>query len=212
MNAISPQSGMSLVEIIVIVLIIGILVTLAIPQFNRANVSFTRQNAAQQLKVFLDRARFDSIKRHAKASDEMASVTINNPTSFTLLTDQNADGILQTTEARHLSFAGKSNIKITGAGLVFPITISFDYRGQVITTDGNDSVITPNFVFCEGNATYQTASTENSSTVVLSKTGTSSVVTGKYTLPTINRPNVSNIKTDTKIKQTVTVSNSVYMD
>ncbi len=212
MNTISPQSGMSLVEILVIVLMIGILVTLAIPQFSRANVSFTRQNAAQQLKIFLDRARFDSIKRHAKVSDEMASVTINSPTSFTLLTDENADGILQSSEVRHLSFSGRTNIKINGAGLVFPITISFDHRGQAVTTDGNDAVISPNFIFCEGNATYQTANAENSSTVVLSKTGTSSVVTGKYVLPTINRPNVSNIKTDTKIKQTVTVSNSVYLD
>ena len=212
MNAISPQSGMSLVEIIVIVLIIGILVTLAIPQFSRANVSFTRQNAAQQLKVFLDRARFDSIKRHAKSSEEMAAVIINNPTSFTLLTDQNFDGILQANETRHLSFGGPSNIKISGSGLVYPITVNFDYRGRAAITDGNDASITPSFVFCEGSATYQNATNDNSSSVVISQAGTSSVVTGKYSLPTINRPNVSSVGTGSKINQSATVSDSVYID
>ena len=148
MNAISPQSGISLVDSTIVLLIIGILVTIAIPQFSKAQIQFTRQNVSQELKFFLDRARFDSVKRHAKSTDQMASVKLNDATSFTLSSDLNSDGTLQPEEVRQISFNGKSNIKIVGDGLVFPVIIRFNNRGPAIATDGNNPHISPNLIIC----------------------------------------------------------------
>jgi Tfp pilus assembly protein FimT len=212
MNANSPEKGISLVDLVIVLTVVGILVTLAIPQFNKTYTQFTRQNVAQELKVFLDRARFDSVKRHAKGLDQMASVTINSATGFTLSSDLNSDGSVQANEVRQISFDGKSNTKIVGTNLVFPIVIRFNHRGQVTAVDGNNSQITPDFIICEQNCTPQTANNENANTLTISKAGNVSIYDGSKTAATLSNPDVSNVTTTTKIKQNVTVSNSVYLE
>src|SRR5690606_21496172 len=70
----------------VVIGIIVIVATLALMQRGTANEQFQRQNISQQLKVALERARFDSVKRRAVGGTApFASVTITS-NSFTLRT------------------------------------------------------------------------------------------------------------------------------
>src|SRR5688500_10838000 len=83
----SHQSGVTVVELLVVVVIIAVLAAFALMQRGSANEQLVRQNAAQQLKVAFERARFDSVKRRPgiDETDLYAQVTVT-PTSFTLRT------------------------------------------------------------------------------------------------------------------------------
>ena len=178
MKANSPDAGYSFIDLIIVLLVVGILVTIAIPQLNKTNSALIRQNIAREFKTYLDRARFDSIKRHAQSSNQMAGVTINNANSFSLLSDFNSDGMLQPGEIRNFIFGEKDGIQIIDKDLVFPVRIAFNYRGQVSVFDGNNKEITPNFTFCEKNCSSQNPNSTNSTTILISKAGNSIVYNG----------------------------------
>ena len=57
------QAGVSLIEVLIVLVIVAVLVTIAIAQFSRPKEVFQRQNIAREFKVALERARFDSVKR-----------------------------------------------------------------------------------------------------------------------------------------------------
>src|SRR5436190_19131342 len=88
-HKLNDQSGVSLAETLIVVAIISIVASLAYFKMGTANVQFKRQNVARELKVAFERARFDSVKRHAAPG--AASVTVT-PTSYTLHT-YNAAGV-----------------------------------------------------------------------------------------------------------------------
>src|SRR5215204_4466830 len=90
------QAGFSVVEMLIAVVIIMILVTFAVLQFGASAASLERQNVARAFKVSLERARFDSVKRRAAVCSEMSRVEIWSPTSFSLVTDRNQNGTIET--------------------------------------------------------------------------------------------------------------------
>ena len=73
----SHQSGVTLVELLVVIVVISILAGFALLQRGNANEQLRRQNAAQQLKVAFERARFDSVKRRAECDPNKAKVVIS---------------------------------------------------------------------------------------------------------------------------------------
>ena len=60
------QGGFSFVELLIVVAIIAVVSTLAFFRMGTANTQFQRQNVARELKVAFERARFDSVRRHAE--------------------------------------------------------------------------------------------------------------------------------------------------
>lgn len=204
----TTPNGFSLVDLIIVLSVISILVTLALPQFKKATLHFTRKNAAEELKSFLDRARFDSIKRHAKSINQMATVTLNDSRSFTLKSDLNSDGEIDISETKSIVLNEKSNIKITGNNLVFPLTISFNYLGQVNVVDGNNVRIEPKLIICDRN----TPTNESSTTLMISRAGSISLQEGINENSNITVPQTSNITASQIIKTNALVSNSSYLD
>lgn len=169
------QRGISLPEILIVLTILGILVALAVPSFTKADVQLQRQNIAQQLKTNFERARFDSIKRNA-ASNQMAKVVINSATSFSTTLDLNSNGTLESNETRVTTLSAGSGAKIVGSNLIFPITVTFNQRGQAEAINGVNAAITPSFVICGQNCTFATANETNSNTLSISPTGTVALV------------------------------------
>lgn len=198
------QSGKSLTETLVVLVIAAIIITFAVAQFAQSKDKFQRQNVARELKNSLERARFDSIKRHASDASTMAYVKVSSATSFSVSTDSNQNGVLDSFESRLTSFTN-NNIKIIGNNLVYPITIRFDRRGFMTATNGIGTEITPSFTICD-NCTLATANVTNSSTISVSQTGTVLMATGSQTQPTLSTPNVSMISGSSQIKSTVVVS------
>ncbi|CAN5398797.1 hypothetical protein BH10ACI1_BH10ACI1_07640 [soil metagenome] len=199
------QNGKSIIELVIILVVVTIIVTIAITNTNRAQTNLQRQNFAREFKINLERARFDSVKRRPTTIDQMAQIIITSNTSYRVLTDLNQDGVLTLSDAKTISISSSSGVKILGTNLVYPITIRFDWRGQVALLNGNDDEVTPTFAFCEGSCTLATVNATNANIITISPTGTISMLSGNQSQPTIGAPNVSSVNTSSNINPWVTI-------
>lgn len=200
----NSQSGQTVIEMLVVLAILATVTVMAVLGLGNAQGNLQRQNLAREFKVSLERARFDSIKRRVASADEMARVTINSASSFSLATDLNRNGIIETADMRQVNFAD-GNVRIVGDNLVFPITIRFDRRGFATATNSLGTEITPNFTVCEG-CTVLTADSNNSHIVSVSPTGTVLMTAGGETLPIFQNPDVSVVSGGSQINPLVTVN------
>src|SRR3954447_904714 len=80
------QFGVTVVELLVVIVIIAIIAGIAIMGKGSANSQFKRQNVAQELKVAMERARFDSVKRRAQASPDVRATVVVDVSSYSLTT------------------------------------------------------------------------------------------------------------------------------
>ena len=198
---------MSLVETLIVLVIVVIVVTFAVSSFSRSGRNLDRQNIAREFKVSLERARFDSVKRRANVCADMSRVTINNATSFSVTTDLNQNGTLQTAETQDRSFANQGDVTMVGNGVTFPVTIRFDERGHAVLSDcvSTPPPNVPLLYFCNGSCTPTTANSQNSNVVFVSPTGTVAMLTGGETMPTFANPNVSNVNSSVQVNPMLAV-------
>jgi Tfp pilus assembly protein FimT len=204
MRKFNSQSGASLVEILIVLVITVILATFAIAQLGQSKTNLQRQNVARELKINLERARFDSVKRRAANAADMARVTIDSATSFSVSTDLNQNGTIDASDTRQINF-GSGDARIVGIG-TFPVTISFDRRGHIIVTNGS-----PNFTVCNACTTTNPATAQNSNTIWISPTGTVSMTAGGETQPTFAPPaNLTSVTNTANINPKVSISQSNY--
>ncbi len=193
-------------ELLIVLAIAAILVTASVSLFGRSKSVIQRQNAARQFKNYLERARFDSIKRRASVPAQMASLQILNSSRFTVTLDGNQNGILDLpgeTMTLDLSTAGSTSI--TGNNFAYPITIRFDQRGQIEVINGDGIAITPLFYFCDTSCTTTTANASNSNIIYLSPTGTVAMMRGGDVVPTFANPAVTAIATNSSVNPRLAV-------
>ena len=157
----------------------AIIAGFTVAQFGNSKEIFHRQNVARELKVNLERARFDSVKRRPDDNNdnEKSKVVIESATSFTVYLDFNQNGVVSNSEKRVIDFSYMDGAHIDGDKLIFPVTVKFDRRGH-ITVDGTGSNINPSFIICDKGCTFETANNENSSKVFVSTTGTVTMIGG----------------------------------
>ena len=202
-----PQSGKSLIELMLVLIIVGVLVTISITRFGQAEVKFQRQNIARALKVYLERARFDSVKRRATGTADMARVTLTGATSYTFTNDMNQNGRIDANESTIIDFSGRSATQILGNNLSFPVTIRFDQRGQATATNSAGTEITPTFTVCEC-TTLSNSNPQNASVISVSPTGTVAMLLGGQTMPTFQSPNVTNVNSNSNINPCLYIGNA----
>ncbi|MBA3352179.1 MAG: prepilin-type N-terminal cleavage/methylation domain-containing protein [Blastocatellia bacterium] len=195
----SHESGVTFIELLVVIVIISIVAALALMQRPSANEQFKRQNAARELKVAFERARFDSVKRRAEGVLQ-ASVTVTT-NSYTLSTDVNPNATGLESVASDLSGA---NITIAGfTSMTLPVTVTFDRRGEASAVDGS-GYVNPQFLVCNGTCPVTpTSSTAN--IVLVTPTGTVNLLAGNATPPTFANANVTSIPTTTGISNMVSL-------
>lgn len=200
------QSGFSLIELLIVILLIFVVTAFALANFNRSKLHLQRQNIARELKTYLDRARFDAVKRRAEGSSR-SIVTINNAQSFSVTTDLNQNGAIEPSEKRTMNFAGSLGGSFVGIAS-FPLSIYFDRHGHAI--DVNDKLINPSINICnekctdvQGKPSYNST---NSTLVSISSTGAVTVSPGGYTASNPSNPaNLSNVSPETGINPLVRV-------
>jgi prepilin-type N-terminal cleavage/methylation domain-containing protein len=175
----SRQSGVSLPEMLVVILIIAVIAGFALIKRSPADVQLKRQNVAQQLKSTLERARFDSVKRRADSS-AMASVTIT-PTSFTLRTYTTS---ANTNTAHDQTTLVPSGIVIAlRNGTLTSTQVTFNMRGETPTSPE------PQFYICNVDCSSPTDATANF--LLVTPTGTVNLLRGSATVPTFGSPAVA---------------------
>src|SRR5688572_9627035 len=87
-------AGFSVLELLILVALVGIVSALALTSFRKSGKSFDLSGATRNLSGYLQKARTDSISRHADATIVAASVDINSTSSYTANIDFTGDGTL----------------------------------------------------------------------------------------------------------------------
>ncbi len=212
------ESGQSIIELLLVLMVGGILVAMAVTRLGNAQNNLQRQNLAREFKVNFERARYDSVKRRAEmigGVDHRARVRINGETSYSVVTDMNQNGVLNYSEAggvltgpdvRQIDFSDRGRIRLLGAGFSFPVNIRFDRRGHITAQDSAGNEITPIFYFCEGDCTVETANVSNANIIVLSATGTVAMLNGGEPIPPYQDPTVTSVNVGKDINPWVVVT------
>jgi Tfp pilus assembly protein FimT len=191
------QSGVSYLELLIVVVIIVVISTIALMNTGSSKPQFSRQNFARDLKVAFERARFDSVKRRTSTTAIQARVIVN-ATSFTLTTDINQNGTLESSDDRVTNFSTQ-NITLGGYNsMTLPFTVYFNQRGEAVNSSG--ASISPIFLMCNATCTSLTATSSNSNIILVTPTGTVNLLPGNATPPTFAVPSpLSTIPTNTNI-------------
>ena len=134
------DKGVSLLEVLIVVTMITIVTAFAFMRFAQAQQGMRRVNSARELIAYLERARLDSIRRRAIVPADMARVTVNSASSYTVLMDTNGDGVLD---------AGRTIRIPPGQGVftgAFPKLIMFNWRGRTVDNSSNPTQALPVFL------------------------------------------------------------------
>lgn len=132
------ERGVSVLELIIVVTIIGVVTAFAILRISAAQSAMRITNSTREFISYLEKARLDSIRRRPMNAAEMASVTINTVNSYSILIDQNGDGVLD--PPRTITIANVQGARF--AGVAIPTTISFNWRGRPVNGAGNSIELT----------------------------------------------------------------------
>jgi Tfp pilus assembly protein FimT len=131
----SSDAGFSVLELLIVGVMISVLIGFAITQIAKAKQHMTRANAVRELTTYIEKARLDSVRRHATASAQMAQVAIINANFYSVTLDVNGDGTLDA--PRVIGMPANSNLTIQNGA--FPRTIMFNWRGRTVDTSGNST-------------------------------------------------------------------------
>ena len=182
------QRGISYVELLVVIVIIVIVASLALVQRGSANEQLQRQNAARELKVAFERARFDSVKRRADGSTNapFARVTVT-PSGFTLRTFSVAANGTATPQDQ--AYPLPAGVVFGGYGSTLTsAVVEFNRRGESSVVGGG----LPQFMACNGaSCPAAPGSAAVSNTILVTATGTVNLLPGGATIPSFLNPTVS---------------------
>ncbi len=128
----SDARGFSVIEMLIIVAIIGIISAFAFMQIAKAQRAMYLPNAAREFTSHVEKARSDSIRRHATIVADMARVAITASNTYTVTMDMNGDG---TAETRTITIS-QPGVSFNTSGMILPVTIRFNWRGRTVDDSG----------------------------------------------------------------------------
>lgn len=186
-NRFADERGISALELLIVIAMIAVICGFALMQVVEARQDMTRENAAQQLAAYLEKARLDSVRRHPSIPDEMAQVSIINASFYSVTIDADGDGTLDA--PRVISMPAESNLQFNTP---YPRTIYFNWRGRTVDEDGNPA--DPDFV--------SLSHSHGSSTIDLTAAGEPSLVGAPVSSPVVNSsPPLPSFRSTTQVTQ-----------
>jgi type II secretory pathway pseudopilin PulG len=183
----SGERGISIVEILIVVAMVGVVSAFAVMQIAGAQRAMRLSNSAREFTSWLDKTRLDSVRRHAMSTSEMASVTISSANTYSITIDQNGDGTLD--PPRIISFPGTHGAAF--AGITVPTTIYYNWRGRAVNASGNAVNLSFRLQDSAGNTNPITLTTEGDTTLGANTSTTAISVS--------NVSNTANIKAKTNV-------------
>ena len=198
------ESGVTIAELLVVIVVIGVITGFALLQRGGANEQFKRQNVARELKSALERARFDSVKRRADDVDIPQARVVINETSFVLTTDKDQNGVLEAADDQTTDFSGQDIVIGLKPGLSFPVTVTYSHRGESSASDPATNT-SPQFWVC--NVSCSTPSASNSNLILVTPTGTVNMLAGGVSPPTFDpHSGITNVSASNSINNTAAVT------
>ena len=129
-------NGFSATELLLVIAMVSVIAGFAVFSLLRGNHAVDRAKTAVEIATYLQRARVDSMRRHAKDIDQMAQVKVFNRKSYSMAID--ADGDNQLDIPLVMNLPAEQGIEMNGP---FPKTFIFDGSGQ--TVDSLNHHVTP---------------------------------------------------------------------
>jgi Tfp pilus assembly protein FimT len=184
----SNERGISIVELIIVVAMIGIVTAFAVIKVATAQRSARLTNSTREFVAWLEKARTDSIRRHAMSPlQDMATIKILSANTYSVAIDQNGDGVLD--QARVITTP--STHGATFAGIAVSTNIHYNWRGRPVDDTGNPLNLSFRLQDAEGNTSpINLTSTGDTSLGYSVNTSTVSIGGGSTT---------ANVKTKTSV-------------
>lgn len=193
------EAGFSLLQLLVAIGIIAIVTAMATIGISKAQKDMRRENTIREFKAYLEKARLDSIRRHATSTTTQASVTITDSYTYQVALDYNYDGTLAVGEVRTFNIPTDRGVQFTTGTVSLPMTTRFDWRGRATTVESDGDAVTSTFTISD---TYNTG---NSPTVLnLTSMGDASVGTAAN----VSTPSRSTVTATANVKSNTNTSYS----
>jgi prepilin-type N-terminal cleavage/methylation domain-containing protein len=140
------QSGFSLTELLVVVVIIAIISAFSIMGINKARSSMSLTNSARVITTYLEKARIDSIRRRAKTTAQMAKVEVLTSTTYKVTMDFDGRGNITSRtfpveNGVSIIIPNDPDIVLPSPPVPLPPTAVFDWRGN---SPGGESFVLSN--------------------------------------------------------------------
>ncbi|MDQ3754586.1 MAG: type II secretion system GspH family protein [Acidobacteriota bacterium] len=121
------EGGFSLLQVLIVLAVLGIVAAFATINIAEARANMRRINSARQVAGHLEKARVDSIRRHADETptDTRASVTIVDANTYRLTLDLDGD-MSDGLDPQDFDLEPSVSFAAEAAGTV----IRFDWRGR----------------------------------------------------------------------------------
>ena len=120
LDLVRSEKGFSILQMVITVAVASIVSTFAVINFVNTRQSLKLQNSVRQLAGYLEKARLDSIRRHANPVN--SSVVFTSPTSYDVTMDFAGSGTPTTR-----TFAFENGVEVFSNGLP---SVSFNWRGR----------------------------------------------------------------------------------
>jgi Tfp pilus assembly protein FimT len=124
------ERGFSALQLMITVVVVAIVSTFAIMNIATARQRITLSNAAKQVSRYLEKARTDSVKRHADQAAQQASIQVLSATTYRLKMDFDTNGTLGSTETQDFILPDG----VTFVTNPMPPTIAYDWRGRLTSS------------------------------------------------------------------------------
>lgn len=193
------EQGFSLLQMVIAIAIIAIVTVMATISITKAQLDLRRENTIREFKAYLEKARLDSIRRHATATADQASVTITANNTYQVALDFNYDGTLAADEVRTFIIPTNRAVQFNTGTVSLPMTTRFDWRGRASSVQSDGTSVASNFTM---ENTYNNGSSPT--TLNLTSMGDASVGTAV----SVSAPSRSTVATSANVKTETNTSSS----
>jgi type II secretory pathway pseudopilin PulG len=197
------ERGVSVLEVLILLTMIGLISGYALTRISGAQQYMRMENASREFMSYVDKARIDSVRRHAGPpgllpQPPMSFVTITGPRTYSVVMDFDGDGNID--PARNITIAPDQGVVFNTGTTPLPITIAFNWRGRTV----NPAVasITPTYI-TPPSFSIQTTNTYGSvqnTAIRVSTSGDASLSGGNANVTPPRAVVISNVNTNLNIR------------
>ena len=144
---IKPNSGFSILELLIVLLIIATVSGYAVVTYMHTQANLARNEAALRFAIALEKAQHDSARRRNALPEQMAYVKVIDSRNYSLSIDGNGDGLIDSPVVTTLPDIHSMMIKGP-----FPKYLRFDWLGRAVDKTG-EIVEPPLVTFATGRRT-----------------------------------------------------------
>jgi type II secretory pathway pseudopilin PulG len=178
------ERGVSILEMLIMLMMVSVITGYALTRISGSQQFMRMENASREFMSYVDKARLDSVRRHAGPPGTlpqpvMSSVTITGPRSYRVVMDFDGDGIVDA--PRNITIPDNQGVIFNTGGTPLPIIISFNWRGRAVSNVPSTlaTYVTPPSFSLQTTGAYGSV---RSTAINLSTSGDASISNGNGTV------------------------------